>query len=373
MPEIDYKAPHQVFAEMAGLLPPPPEPRPVAVPWTAGEGGAVVTQDEPPPEPTLDELLAGINPICTWLDPQVEKMSPGSYRVPLRVARRFVAAAGSQASDLVLKGAGTPHALGFWPRLLDLARAAAAANRFTILGKLAYLADRSFAVQSLPPGTMGVAELKDAAAGSHLFVPLPPNDASGQSTAQQAMQALLAFFDYANRRIQPRPYVVSALSYLLSLPESFLPPADLISRQLRIVTADRAAAPRSAVGWTLLRQFWSTGYDAWKSHPDAIRKLAEAPNPFVRRLSQVIDAASIAPAPLSPFEPRFRGAAPDATWEEIEANADAPPAPRAANPSRGGWMQKMKQSVAAVVGRKRRPPPATPDPPVTEPLEFPKS
>ncbi|MCC7420688.1 MAG: hypothetical protein IT428_10420, partial [Planctomycetaceae bacterium] len=226
MKETDYRAPHRVFDEMAALLPPPPEPHPVALPSNGAEDGPVASQEQPPappPEPTLDELMAGINQICPFLDPQVEKMSPGSYRVPLRIARRFVVAAGPQAVDLVQKGAGTPQSPGFWPRLLDLARAAAAANRFTLLGRLAYLADRSFAVQSLPSGTAGVAELKDAAAGSHLFVPLPPNDAAGQTPPLQVMQALLAYFDYANRRIQPRPYVVSALSYFFALPESFLP------------------------------------------------------------------------------------------------------------------------------------------------------
>lgn len=372
MTESGYAPPQQVYADLHKLFPPPPPMRPPAVPWSDPEVSPVAIPEVPfsvpIPEPTLEELHAAIRPLWMRLDPQIEKMSPGIYRVPLRLARRFVGAGGTLATDLVLKGAGTPHALGFWPRLLELARAAATENRFATLGKLAYLADRSFAVQSLPAGREDVAGLKEAAAGSQLDVPLPPNDCVGQTTAPQAMQALQAFFDYSGRKIQHRPYVVSALSYLLSLPESFLPPADLISRKLKILPSDRSGTASPGVGWNLLRQFWATGYDAWKRHPDAIAKLGEAPNPFVRRLGEVIDASNVPSVPASIFDRPIPVTEPESAWDEIASE-------RATGPShdqpvkRGGWMSQFQRKFASVFGRKPRQGASGPAPNVTEPRE----
>jgi hypothetical protein len=140
-----------------------------------------------------------------------------------------------------------------------------------------------------------------------------------------------------------------------------------------MATVDRTSAPHSHAGWALLRQFWSTGHDAWKRYPDAIKKLGEAPNLFVRRLGQSLEASSIAPASQFAFEPPIHAAAADSTWEGMEADASAATDPRNARPAGGGFWRKVKDSVATAVGARRRPEPKTSSPAVNNPLEFPES
>lgn len=271
-------------------------------------------------------VYQAINEYAPYRNPALLDVCAETYRLPMLSAISLYRHNPATFRDAILMAIGAPHSAGLWSRLATLARESLAARDFMLLGRLALVAETAWHVGRCVPAVPGANAFHEYARDKRAC-PLGEEPAEPDGGGRELLDAFSRVFDLEQARVTPEEYLDSALGYMVSLPASFVPPADLVLQAGRQISK---AAALPGADWPLLRRFWSSYHEQWQMYPHKLVALSSAANHLVTQLARHI---SELPPPkeeegVEPGDPFHLG-------PDRPRNQDEPHEPVAASPFDG--------------------------------------
>lgn len=225
---------------------------------------AVLEADRTNAEPaSLAEAIAGL-----WANrnPAMIAVDPDAYRIPSGVALTIYRADLKANRSLPAQSLGRVSSERFWNRMAASARDVFNAKDWSLLGSLAFRADRS----------------------ASLLQKLRPDE--NDRLAAQVISAFERLLDPASGMASTTIRVQILYGYLVTIPGSFIIPRELA---LPTSTASKATT------WPLLRRVWATNPEEWRIAPQAVAALLKHPSDFVKDLATGWNKADASKTPVS--------------------------------------------------------------------------
>lgn len=243
------------------------------------------TKSIPTPETqqhSPDELLHDLREQNERRHPLLVALNPCCYRVPITAALYLYRRDPKKHRTTVLEALGTPRSSLFGLLLSAAARDAAAHQDWALLGRLAWRLESAAA--EFTHGTWD-----DLSKGSDDSPPMTPGT-SWRVSPGRIQAAFLRLLEYPKGTISALGYVTFALSFLASVPDSFVFPPDWWIK-------DFEKASGATNEWAILKMLCHRNGAAWLSIPKGLERLGSMNHPFLQFVAETLKRQKPLPPP----------------------------------------------------------------------------